>query len=56
MYNILISAAAAVAVLLILIFVLKLAWWGSLIFGLIVFALIFVLFSRITMKKVMASI
>ena len=56
MYNILISAAAAVAVLLILVFVLKLAWWGSLIVGLIVFALIFVLFSRITMKKVMASI
>ncbi len=56
MYNILISAAAAVAVLLILVFVLKLAWWVSLIIGLIVFALIFVLFSRITMKKVMLSI
>ena len=56
MYNILISAAAAVAVLLISLFVLKLAWWVSLIIALIVFSLIFVLFSRITMKKVMASI
>jgi tetratricopeptide (TPR) repeat protein len=56
MYNILISAAAAVAMLLIMIFVLKLAWWGSLIVALIVFGLVFVLFSRITMKKVMASI
>ncbi|MDD2853640.1 MAG: hypothetical protein PHY09_17280 [Desulfuromonadaceae bacterium] len=54
MYNILISAAAAVAMLLIMIFVLKLAWWGSLIVTLIVFGLVFVLFSRITMKKVMA--
>jgi len=56
MYNILISAAASIAVLLIAAFVLKLAWWGSLTIALIVFALIFVLFSRITMKKVMASI
>ena len=56
MYNILISAAAAVAVLLISLFVLKLAWWGSLIVALIVFSLIFIMFSRITMKKVMASI
>jgi tetratricopeptide (TPR) repeat protein len=56
MYNILISAAAAVAVLLIMILVLKLSWWVSLIVALIVFGLVFVLFSRITMKKVMASI
>ena len=56
MYNILISAASAVAVLLISLFVLKLAWWGSLIIGLLVFSLIFIMFSRITMKKVMASI
>jgi len=54
MYNILISAGAAVAVLLILIFVLKLSWWIGLMIALIVFALVFVLFSRITMKKVMA--
>jgi len=56
MYNILISAGAAAAVLLIVIFVLKLAWWVGLMIALIVFAIIFVLFSRITMKKVMASI
>jgi tetratricopeptide (TPR) repeat protein len=56
MYNILISAAAAVAVLLIQILVLHVPWWGSLIVSLIVFAIVFVLFSRITMKKVMASI
>ena len=55
MYNIFISAAAAVAVLLILVFVLKLAWWISLIIALIVFTAVFFLFSRITMKKVMAS-
>lgn len=55
MYNILISAGASVAVLLILIFVLKLSWWVSLLIALIVFAIVFVLFSRITMKKVMAS-
>lgn len=56
MYNILISAGAALAVLLIQIFVLKVAWWGSLIVALIIFALVFVMFSRITMKKVMNSI
>ncbi len=56
MYNILISAAAAIAVLLIMLLVLKLAWWGSLLVALIIFAAVFVLFSRITMKKVMASI
>lgn len=56
MYNLLISAAASVAVLLIMIFVLTLAWWGSLIVAVIVFGLVFVLFSKITMKKVMASI
>ena len=56
MYNILISLAASLAMLLIMILVLKLAWWGSLIVGLIVFGLVFILFSRITMKKVMASI
>ncbi len=56
MYNILISAAAALAVLLIQIFVLKLVWWVALLVALIVFAVIFVIFSRIVMKKVMASI
>ena len=56
MYNILISAGASAAVLLILVLVLKLSWWIGLMIALIVFALVFVLFSRITMKKVMASI
>jgi tetratricopeptide (TPR) repeat protein len=56
MYNILISAGASAAVLLILIFVLKLSWWIGLMIALIVFAIVFVLFSRITMKKVMACI
>ena len=56
MYNILISVAASVAVLLIQILVLSWPWWSSTMLSLIVFALVFVLFSRITMKKVMASI
>jgi tetratricopeptide (TPR) repeat protein len=56
MYNLLISAAAAVAVLLIQILVLNMPWWGALLVAMIVFAIVFVLFSRITMKKVMASI
>jgi tetratricopeptide (TPR) repeat protein len=55
MYNILISAAAAVAVLLLLL-VLSVPWWGALIVGMLVFTLIFILLSRNTMKKVMASI
>ncbi|BCS55863.1 tetratricopeptide repeat protein [Geobacter sp. SVR] len=55
MYNLLISAGAAVAVLLILIFGFKLVWWGSLLIALAVFAGIFLLFSRIIMKKVMAA-
>lgn len=56
MYNILISAGAAIAVMLILMFGFKLVWWGSFLIGLAVFAGIFVLFSRITMKKVTAAI
>lgn len=56
MYNLLISAAASLAVLLIMILVLKLAWWGSLIVAFIIFGIVFVIFSKITMKKVMASI
>jgi tetratricopeptide (TPR) repeat protein len=55
MYNILISAAAAVAVLVIMLLV-KLPWWGALLGGLAVFAGAFVLLSRATMKKVMAAI
>ncbi len=56
MYNILISAGAAVAVLLILIFGFKLAWFVSLILAMLVFMGVFILFSRIIMKKVTASI
>jgi VIT1/CCC1 family predicted Fe2+/Mn2+ transporter len=56
MYNLLISAAASVAVLLIMIFVLHLPWWGSLLVTFIIFGIVFVIFSKITMKKVMASI
>lgn len=56
MYNILTAAGAALAVLLILLFGFKLAWWGSILISLGVFAAVFVLFSRITMKKVMAAI
>jgi tetratricopeptide (TPR) repeat protein len=56
MYNLLISAGAGVAVLLILLFGFKLVWWGSLLISLPVMAGIFLLFSRITMKHVMAAI
>ena len=56
MYNLLISAAAAVAVLLILLFGFKLVWWGSLLIAITVFMGVFLLFSRITMKKVTAAL
>jgi tetratricopeptide (TPR) repeat protein len=56
MYNLLISAGAAVAVLLILLFGFKMVWWGSLMIALLVFMGVFILFSRITMKKVSAAI
>ena len=56
MYNLLISAGASLAVLLILLFGFKLVWWGSLMIALAVFSGIFLLFSRIIMKKVMAAI
>lgn len=56
MYNLLISAASAVAVLLILLFGFHMVWWGSLMIALVVLSAVFYLFSRITMKKVMAAI
>ena len=56
MYNLLISAGAAVAVLLILVFSFKMAWWGALLIVVVVFTAVFVLFSRIIMKKVMVAI
>lgn len=52
MYNLLISAGASVAVLLILLFGFKLVWWGSMLITLAVFIGVFLLFSRITMKKI----
>lgn len=55
MYNILISAAAAAAVALIMLLV-KLPWWGALLIALALFAGVFVLLSRYTMKKVMAVV
>jgi tetratricopeptide (TPR) repeat protein len=53
MYNILISAAASLAVLAILLLV-KLPWWGGLLIALALFAGVFILLSRRTMKQVMA--
>src|ERR1039457_2283353 len=56
MYNLLISAGAAVAILLILLFGFKLVWWGSVMIALVVLIGVFLLFSRITMKKVTAAL
>jgi tetratricopeptide (TPR) repeat protein len=56
MYNLLISAGATAAVLLILLFGFKLVWWGSLLLAMTVFMGVFLLFSRITMKKVTAAL
>ena len=56
MYNLLISAGAALAVLLILLFGFKLVWWGSVLIAMVIFTGVFILFSRITMKKVMVAI
>ncbi len=56
MYNLFIAAGAALAVLLILQFGFALVWWGSLMIGLVIFLGVFLLFSRITMKKVSIAI
>ncbi|HEY3307668.1 MAG TPA: hypothetical protein VGJ93_04375 [Desulfuromonadaceae bacterium] len=55
MYNILISAAAGLAILVTLLLV-KLPWLAALLIGLVVFVAVFVILSRITMKKVMVII
>jgi len=55
MYNILIAAGAAVAVLLILLLGSSLAWWGALLISLVLFAAVYLVCVRITMKKVMAE-
>lgn len=44
------------AVLLILLFGFKLVWWGSVMIAMVIFTGVFILFSRITMKKVMVAI
>lgn len=54
MYNIMISAVAAIAVYLLLNFVAGLTWWGSLLIALPVFAGLYFLLARLIMKKVMA--
>jgi predicted Zn-dependent protease len=56
MYNILISAGAAVAVFLLLKFAAGLAWWIALLVALLLFMGAFYLISRAVMKKVMAII
>lgn len=55
MYNILIAAGAAVAGLLIMFVGLKLAWWLALLISLAIFAAVYIVCVRITMKKVMAA-
>jgi len=55
MYNILIGAGATLTVLLILLLGFKLVWWGSLLISLAIFAAVYVVLVRITMKKVMSS-
>jgi tetratricopeptide (TPR) repeat protein len=54
MYNILISAGAAVITFLLLMFPVALSWWLSLVIALLVFMGSFYLISRIIMKKVVA--
>jgi tetratricopeptide (TPR) repeat protein len=56
MYNLLIAAGAALAALLILLFGFKLVWWGALLVALTLFAGVYLLCMRLTMKKVMAAI
>jgi tetratricopeptide (TPR) repeat protein len=53
MYSIVISAAAAVVLFLLLLFAVNLSWWGALLGALLLFVALFVLLSRIIMKKVM---
>ena len=55
MYNILISLAAALSVIAIMLLV-KLPWWAALLVGMAIFAGLFILFSRVIMKKVMVII
>ena len=54
MYNLLISAGAALAAFLLLKFAAGLSWWIALLVALALFLGIFYLISRVVMKKVMA--
>lgn len=54
MYSILICAAFGVVVFLVLTLAVKLAWWGSLLIGLVVFTVSFFLLSRYVGNKIMA--
>jgi tetratricopeptide (TPR) repeat protein len=56
MYSILLSVAAGVTVLLVLLLGFQLSWWISLMVGMVVFTAVFVVASRIIMKKVMAAL
>lgn len=53
MYSILICAALGVVVVLVMLLAFKLAWWGSLLIGLVVFSVAFFLVSRYISKKLM---
>jgi len=55
MYTILLCAALGAVIVLFSAMVLKLAWWWSLIVGLIIATAAFVLTSRIIMKKLWQS-
>ena len=54
MYSILICAALGGLVFLVLAFAVKLAWWGALLIGLVVFSVAFFFMSRYISKKLMA--
>ncbi len=54
MYSILICAALGVAIFLVLMLAFKLAWWGSLLIGLVVFTVAFFFLSRYVGNKIMA--
>jgi tetratricopeptide (TPR) repeat protein len=53
MYSILICAALGVVVVLVMVLAVKLAWWGSLLIGLVVFSVAFFFLSRYISRKLM---
>ncbi len=56
MYSILLSAVVGVVLFLLLLVVAKLSWWLAFLLGLVIFTVVFVILSRIVMKKVMAAL